>query len=53
MTATTTIACGICERPITGAPPDAGPTLCPLCAAHPLLVRAFREGLARKAEQAP
>jgi hypothetical protein len=42
-----TIACGICERPIANAPSDAGPVLCPACAAHPELVRAFREGFAR------
>jgi hypothetical protein len=36
-------ACAICERPIANMPPDAPPVLCPLCAAHPGLVRAFTE----------
>jgi hypothetical protein len=46
----TTIACDLCERPISNAPADAGPVLCPLCAANAGLVRAWREGLARKSD---
>jgi hypothetical protein len=48
----TVLSCGICEKPIDGAPPDDGnaTTLCLECAAHPALVRAFTEAQARKAE---
>jgi hypothetical protein len=41
-------ACAICERPIANAPADAPAVLCPLCAAHPGLVRAFTARLRRR-----
>lgn len=40
-------ACAICERPIANIPADAGPVFCPACAAHPGLIRAYREGFER------
>lgn len=48
----TTLSCGICEKPIEGDPPDDGAalTICLECAAFPVLVRAFTEAQARKAE---
>jgi hypothetical protein len=41
-------ACAICERPIANMPEGAPDVLCPLCAAQPLLVRAFTEREARR-----
>jgi hypothetical protein len=41
-------ACAICERPIANMPPDAPAVLCPLCAAQPLLVKAFTERQRRR-----
>jgi hypothetical protein len=43
---TAALACGVCERPINAPPGTTGTVLCPLCAAEPVLVAAFKEGRA-------
>ena len=48
---TAALACGVCERPIAAPPGTTGTVLCPLCAAEPVLVAAFREGRARLVER--
>jgi hypothetical protein len=48
---TAALACGVCERPINAPPGTTGTVLCPLCAAEPVLVAAFKEGRARLAER--
>lgn len=45
------LCCSICERPIRAAPGTVGVVLCTECAAHPVLVAAFREGRARLADK--
>jgi uncharacterized Zn finger protein (UPF0148 family) len=47
---TATLACGVCERPINAPSGTTGTVLCPLCAAEPVLVAAFKEGRARLVE---
>ncbi len=50
MTLPTTLApCRCCEAPAVSLS-DLG--LCPICTAHPVLVRAYAEGLVRLAETA-
>jgi hypothetical protein len=48
---TAALSCGVCERPINAPPGTTGTVLCPLCAAEPVLVAAFREGRARLVER--
>ena len=43
---TAALSCGVCERPINAPPGTTGTVLCPLCAAEPVLVAAFKEGRA-------
>lgn len=45
------LCCAICERGINATPGTTGVVLCADCAAYPVLVRAFREGRARLAEE--